>query len=111
MDTSAVALNCESRAALVADILLGLWVIISPFVLSIPAHNPIKVSNIVAGIAAIVVTLAGGVKRDVLAAIVPVAGWIFVSGFFFHPGLAFDWSNVLSAFSLMAAAAIGDNLR
>jgi SPW repeat len=113
MDVLTKATNPEVRAALIMDMVLGFWIIVSPFVLlPVSAHNALMWSNIASGAAVIVLALLGGFKQEmVLAIIVPLAGWIFASGFVLNSGLGFAWNNVLSAFAVIADSAISDGLR
>jgi hypothetical protein len=112
MDTSVKNISAEMRAAVIVDVLLGFWVVVSPFALGVPAGSVTMWNNVAVGAAVIVVALIGGWKRGaVLGVIVPLSAWLFASTFIlnFFDG-RFLGSNVISAFALIAEAAYGGAL-
>jgi len=113
MQTSAKYMSGEIRGAVIVNILLGVWVIVSPFVLGIPTGSATLWNNVAVGAVVILIALMGGWKEGaVLGAIIPLATWLFTATFvleFF--GMKFLWSNVLSVFALIFEAAYGGALR
>ncbi len=97
----------------IVNVLLGVWVLCSPFVLGF-SHNPTGMwNNVIVGIAITLVALAGGWgQRPLLWLVVPIGVWLFGSPFFLgvHTA-AFVANNITLAFASMAAAAIVDELR
>jgi hypothetical protein len=115
MNTSAAgpATTVEVRCATVLNVLLGIWVIVSPFVLHIKCPSAVMWNNIAVGIAVLLLVLFGNLKQGVIQAlIIPVATWLFASSVILDfSGLAFLWSNVLSTFAMVAATAFIGALR
>ena len=113
MNISVKNVSAEMRAGIIVKILLGLWVVVSPLVLGIPLKGAAMWSNVAVGAAVIIISLIGGWKQGaVLGAIIPLSAWLFASPFvlnFFDT--RFLWSNVISAFALVAEAAYGGALR
>jgi hypothetical protein len=103
----------EHRGATIASILLGIWVFISPFVLGIPAGSAAMWNNIVIGVVVVLLALGGGLKQGaVQGLIVPLSAWLFASTFVLNfNGTRFLWSNVISAFALVAETAYNGALR
>src|SRR5579859_5098322 len=102
-----------STGAQVANIVFGIWVVISPFVLGFSQKIAVKWSNIAVGIALILVSLAGEWGDEILEGLVVVLGaWLFESAFVFgFPTGAFLANNVIMAFVVIATAAMSDGLR
>lgn len=113
MDTTVKNGPREGRMAVLISVLLGLWVIISPFVLGVPAMTGAMWTNVIIGAAVIVVALIGLVTDGaVLGAIIPLATWLFASTFvleWYEPH--FLWSNIIAVFVLIAEAAYSGSLR
>jgi len=103
--------SCVAGAAWV-NVILGAWLVVSPFVLGL-SRNAAVWNNVVVGIAVLAVALisfwgSGAVQ----ALIVPLGIWLFASPFvlgFVKP--AFIWNNVIMAFAVITAAAMSDGLR
>jgi hypothetical protein len=112
MDAPTRSVNPAVRAALIVDIVIGFWIIISPFVFSIPANDPVVWSNIASGIAVIVVVLVGGLMCEAALPItVPLGVWIFASAVLFKCDLRFVMNNILTTFALTTVTAMSDGLR
>lgn len=113
MNISAKSVSAEIRVAVAVSIVVGLWVIISPFVLRIPIGSAMLWSNIAVGAAVIAAAIIGGwTDGAILGAIVPLSAWLFASTFilnFFNTH--FLWSNVVSAFVLIFEGAYSGALR
>ncbi len=95
------------------NVLMGIWVILSPFVLGFN-HNIAAVwSNIATGVAIIVVAVASGWdSRSLPAAMVPLGVWLYASPLvlnFSH--WAYFTSNIIMAFAVIAAAAVAEGVR
>jgi hypothetical protein len=112
METSVKNISAEMRAAVIVDVVLGAWVVVSPFVLGVPAGSATMWNNVAVGLAVIGVALIGWSKQGaILGAIVPLSAWLFASTFIlnFFDG-RFLWSNIIAAFALIAEAAYGGAL-
>lgn len=100
-------------AAELVNIILGIWVAISAFVLGF-SHNPIsRWNNIAVGIALVLVALASKWENEALEGLaVPLAIWLFSSAFVLgiHT-TAFMANNASMAFVVVTAAAISEGLR
>ena len=102
----------ELRSVTIVSILIGAWILVSPFVLGIPAKSAAMWNNVVIGALVIVLALVRGKNDGFQGVTVVLAAWLFASTFvlpFF--GLGFMWNNVLSAFALLAETAYGGALR
>lgn len=100
-------------AAELANIVLGIWLVLSPFVLTFSHNTAARWNNIAVGIALVLVALAAQWENEALQGLaVPLAIWLFASPFVL--GIytaAFLANNVTMAFIVVAAAAINDGLR
>ncbi len=97
----------------VANILFGIWLILSPFVLGFSKNIADRWSDIAVGIALFVVALAGMWADEALEGlIVPLGAWLFISAFVlgFAPA-PFLVNNAILAFVVIATGAISDGLR
>jgi hypothetical protein len=95
-----------------ANIVLGIWVALSPFVLGF-RNVAGRWSNVAVGIALILVALAGTWGDEAFEGlVVPLGAWVFISPFIlgFSTG-AFLANNVVLAFVVIAAGAMSDALR
>lgn len=95
-----------------ANLILGLWVIVSPFILGF--QNPVaRWSNIAVGVALVVVTLAAQRIDEALEGLVVVlAIWLFLSPFLLgFSTTAFLANNVIMAFVVVTAGASSEGLR
>ena len=101
-----------STGATLLNIVLGLWVAVSPFALGFSQQVDAKWSNVAVGMALVLVALLSRWKDDVFEAlVVPICFWLFFSGFVLgFSSLAFPANSVLMALLVMAVAAIADNL-
>lgn len=95
------------------NILVGVWLVCSPFVLGFTRNATATWNNIAVGIALILITLAGEWWDMALGPlVVPLSMWLFLSPFILGisttPFLA---NNVSIAFVAIAAGAISDGLR
>ena len=95
------------------NILLGIWVAISPFVLGFSRNTAVMLGNIAVGIALVLVSLAGAFVDEAFEGLVmPLGTWLFISAFVFgFWTLALPVNNVAMAFIVIAAGAISDALR
>jgi hypothetical protein len=103
----------RASAGEVINILFGIWVAASPFLLGF-SHNPVAMwNNIAVGIALVLVALAGGWGDGALQGlVVPVGIWLFASPFLLgFRTAAFLANNVIMAFIVIAAGASADGLR
>ena len=77
-------------------VLVGAWMVISPFALHFSNTTAGMVNNIAVGIALIVVTLASA-KSDLLRGfLIMLAGWMYTSSVMIVvPGGVFLWNNLL----------------
>ncbi len=95
------------------NVLMGIWVILSPFVLGFNHNIAAVTSNIVTGVVIIVVAVAGGWENESLPAImVPLGVWLYASPLvlnFSH--WAYFANNIIMAFAVIVAAAVAEGLR
>jgi hypothetical protein len=102
-----------STGAEIANIVLGIWVAISPFVLGFSQNIAGKWSNISVGIALVLVAMAGAWGDEAFEGlVVPLGIWLFASPFVLgFSTTAFLANNVCLSFIVIAAGAISDGLR
>lgn len=102
-----------STGAEIANIILGLWVAVSPFVLGFSQNTAGKWSNVAVGIALVLVSLASTWGNEAFEGlVVPLGTWLFASPFVLgFWNWAFLANNVSLAFIVIAAGAISDGLR
>ncbi len=90
------------------NVVLGIWVIISPFVLGFVQNQPAKWNNIAAGVAVALLALSGGSWWNVILGI-----WLiispFVLGFAHAPTLL--WNNVILGALIGLVALFGSSSR
>jgi hypothetical protein len=95
------------------QMLLGLWLIFSPFILGFSASRAAMWNNIAVGL--ICLFLATGNKWEdggVQALIVPLGIWLFISPFVLgFSTLAFVLNNILTAFVVIAWGLISEGWR
>lgn len=85
-------------------VLLGAWMVISPFALGF-SHAPAGISNnVLVGLAIIVCSFAG-VKHGLLrASIVLLGAWMYASAFILYvPARSFLWNNLILAAAVLLA--------
>jgi predicted anti-sigma-YlaC factor YlaD len=94
------------------NVILGIWVAISPLALGFVRRSAIW-NNIVLGVIILMVALLSGWRNGAIAGLLVVLGvWLFTSPFvlgYWKP--AFLWNNVVTPFVLITSAAISDELR
>ena len=102
-----------STGAELANIVFGIWVAVSPFVLGFSQNIAGRWSNIAVGIALVLVSLAGGWADEAFEGlVVPLGAWLFASPFVLgFWNWAFPTNNISMAFVVIAAGAISDALR
>lgn len=95
------------------NILLGVWVGISPFVLGFSRNTPAMWNNIAVGVAIVLLASVSGWRNGALPALIVLLGaWLFASPFVLgFSRTAFLWNNVIMAFVVIAGAAISEELR
>jgi hypothetical protein len=101
-----------STGAELTNIILGLWVAISPFILGFSQNIAALWSNIGVGIGLVLVALASRLGDEAFETlVVPLAAWLFASPFVLgFSRLAFVANNVGMAFIVIAAGAISAGL-
>lgn len=94
------------------NVILGIWLIISPFVLGFSHHLAATCSNIAVGIALVLVELAAEWRGSALQAlVVPLGVWLFASPFVLgFPRATFLANNLSMAFVTIAVGAIRESL-
>jgi hypothetical protein len=105
----------KDRASAVADgfiILMGIWVIISPFVLGFSDKPGAIWSNLVVGLVIVLLCLISARRKETVRPLIILAGWwVFLTPFVLgDPTLVFVWNNVLAAFMVMGGAAVSEGL-
>jgi len=97
----------------VLNILLGIWLVLSPFVLGFNHNLAATWNNIAVGIALVVVELAAELGGDALQAlVVPLGAWLFGSPFILGiHNTPFMANNISMAFVVIAVGAIRDSFR
>ncbi len=105
--------RAPSRGAETVNIVLGIWVAVSPFVLGFSQNTAGKWSNIAVGVALVLVALASTWGDEALEGlVVPLGAWLFASPFVLgFWKWAFLANNLSLAFAVIAAGAISDGLR
>ncbi len=88
------------------NVVLGIWLIISPFVLGFAQFRTAEWNNIISGIAAVVFALAGFSALNVLLGI-----WVVVSPFVlnFSGSQTLLWNNVVVGALIMIFAIVSLN--
>jgi hypothetical protein len=112
MNINATTRSRPVLAAELVNIVIGVWIASSPFVLGF-TQTVAEWNNVAVGIALVVVTLLGLWKDEAYQALdVPLAIWLFASPFVIgFTTAAFLANNVCMAFMVVAAAAASDGLR
>lgn len=92
------------------NVLLGIWLCLSPFVLGFSQNTVELWNNLGIGIAAVLIALLASRAHGAIGALsVPLAIWLFVSPFILgYSRRDFLVNNVMLAFFLIAGAAITD---
>jgi len=100
-----------SAASELANIILGIWVAISPFILGF-SHPAARWNNVAVGIALLLVALAAEWgDKAVRGLVVPLGVWLFVSPFLIgFSTTAFVANNIIMAFVVITAGAISEGL-
>ena len=95
------------------NILLGLWVVVSPFVLGFSRNAAAMWSNIAVGAAVVFLAVASERGNGLVPAlIVPLGAWLFWSPFFLgFSGAAFLANNIIMAFAVISGAVCREYLR
>jgi len=94
------------------NILLGIWLIFSPFLLGFSQNASAKWTNIAVRIALVLVALVGGwAEGAVQGLVIPLGVWLFAAPFVLgSPAAAFLANNVCMAFFVVAAGANTEGL-
>jgi|SRR5208337_4496776 len=95
------------------NLLLALWVLISPLVLGFGGNTALMWSNLAVGLPILLVTLASHLGYDILEpVIVPLGIWLFASTFVLGmSSVGLFWSNVVTAFLAVAGGPVSEGLR
>jgi hypothetical protein len=97
----------------VVQMVLGLWLIFSPFILGFSAHRAAMWNNIAVGLACLF--LATGSKWEdggYQALIVPIGIWLFMSPFVLGlSSAAFALNNIITAFVVIGWGLISEGWR
>jgi len=95
------------------NVAFGLWVIVSPFLLSFSRNSAAVWNNLAVGVALVLLALASGRGGGAIRGLsVPLGAWLFASPFVLgFRTAAFLWNNVIVAFAVIAGAAIAEGLR
>ncbi len=102
-----------SLKALAVNDLIAIWVAVSPFVLGARHNAALLTSNVIVGVALLIVSVAGEwIDSALEALVVPLGIWLFASPFVLgFPTTAMAASNVLAAITAIAVAAMTDEIR
>jgi len=97
----------------IINVVMGVWIAVSPFVLRFSANTAALCGNLCAGIALMVSALIGGWRNSVfLVCLVPLGAWLFISAFLLLPwNTASLWNNVIMAFAVILGGTISEGLR
>lgn len=95
------------------NILLGLWVGVSPFVLGFSRNTAAMWSNIAVGVAVVFLAVASEWGNGLVPAlIVPLGAWLFWSPFFLgFSDAAFLGNNIIMAFVVISGAVCSEYMR
>ena len=110
---AAVTNRQASTGAEVVNILLGVWVALSPFMLGFSQNPAAMWNNLSVGVALVLVALVGGWGNEAFQGLdVLLGAWLFESPFILgFSTAAFLVNNLCMAFAVIAAGAISDGLR
>jgi hypothetical protein len=114
MDRFSTSKHTSSTADWV-NVILGVWMAISPAVLGFSRDNAAMWTNVGAGVALVLLNFAAlrGWGEEIIPGILVLLGiWIFMSPFvlrILRP--AFLWNNIVLAFAVIAGATIADEFR
>lgn len=90
-------------------VLLGAWLVISPFVLGFANDTKGLANNVAVGLAIILLSLAGKKNGLLRAMNVVMAGWLYASSvILFVPHHAFLWNNLILAFVVAIGGVVGE---
>lgn len=91
---------------------LGIWILVSPFVLGYDGQIAGMVSTVIVGALLVLVGIASEwVNASLVSLSVPLAAWLFISAFVLGLwGLSLLWSNVIMTFVVMVAAGITEGI-
>lgn len=105
--TTATANERNSLGAGWITVLLGGWLVISPFVLGFSHITAGIANNISVGIAIILLSV-GGVKQGLLRAMIVLMGaWLYASAVILYvPVHAFFWNNLILAGVVVVSAVV-----
>jgi len=94
------------------NLLLGMWLVVSPFVLGFERSSAAMWSNIAMGAAVMLITWLGGSgERPIQWVAVPVAAWLFFSPFVLgFAGKVFFANNIIMAFVIIAGSAASEEI-
>jgi len=94
------------------NVVLGIWLIVSPFALRFSRDTSALWNNICFGVAVFALALISGKGTGALRGLIMVlAAWTFFSPFVLgFPKAAFLWNNIGTAFLVIAGAAMSEGL-
>jgi SPW repeat len=113
MDTAVMQQRAATGAGW-ANTLLGIWVVLSPFVLGYGRSHAAMWSNVAVGLVIILLSLASqsGHETLVQAVIVPLGVWLFISAFVLRfSSVPLFWNNVVMSFLIIAGVLVTEGLR
>ena len=114
MDETAAAQGTATTSGWI-NLALGLWMVISSWVLGFSHDTAARWNNIATGLAIVLLSSASlkGWAGGILPGVIVLIGvWLFASPFVLgFPTAAFLWNNVLMAFVVIGGAAVGEELR
>lgn len=94
------------------NVLLGAWVIISPFVLGFTRNAKDTWNNVIVGIAVVLISFAAGISLSARNLNVFAGAWLIVSPFLLAFGRTdLFWNNIILGFLILFFAALNPSER
>lgn len=91
------------------DVLIGIWLMCTPFVLGFANNAAGLANNICSGVVIIVLTFASAVNGLFRALLILMGGWLYTSGFILGVSGPFQWNNLLLAMLTIVATVASED--
>ncbi len=94
-----------------ANILIGLWVIVSPFALDFARNSGLRWDNIAVGVAVVLLTFAAGKVPLVRGAIVLLGGWLLISPLILgFSSTIVSWNNLVMGLLIVIGTILAESM-
>lgn len=95
-----------------ANILIGAWVIVSPFALGFAQNSPVRWDNIAVGIAVVVLTFAAARVPLIRGVIVLLGGWLLISPLILgYSSTIVSWNNLVMGMLIIIGTILAESMR